>query len=277
MSDQAYGTQPGGETEGGTSPASGQDVSASQGGQPKGQEQQGSEQVITKLDLERIKSEVLEQARREAQSMTDKMGSRLDKEIQGALQLSTQAIEALESTGKTLSEQEKQAIKDRYINGAYEKAYQQERQSPPQGSAQQPAQPPAQDQGNQQASPWVWVNQEAQRMMRETGVYISPEDANKMIAGENGENRVTPYQYLQAFESLVRQRQTNTSQPQGLSPAIPSYVSGGKSPTSQTALRAAYEKERAQINAGTHPSIIRGDLTGIQRLEIAYRQKGLDI
>lgn len=274
MGEQVYGTRSGGEQEAGTSNASDQNVSTPQGGQPEGQEQKGSELQITPQYLKEMEQRIIEEATKRAQSMTDKMGSRLDKEIQTALNVATQSIELGKQAGIQYTPDQEQAIRDRAINSAYAKLNQQD-QSSPQSSAQQPA-PQPQDQGVQPNDPWGWVGQKVERIMRETGVYIPPEEANKLILGEGLDQELDPFQYVQAFESLARQRQLN-SQPQGPSAAIPSYVTGGKAPAAQSALRQAYDKEMAQIAQGTHPNIKRGQTMGIQNLQIAYREKGLDI
>jgi hypothetical protein len=270
MSEQTYGTPTGGGTEGGTSPASDDNVSNPQGSQPEGQEQKGNE-YVTKAEFMSKIDEVL----RASQSMTDKMGSRLDKEIQSALDQAKQAIDLGKQAGMKYTPEQEQAIRDRAINTAYSRLNQ-DPQSQPQNSVQQPAQQPKQDMGNPATQ---LINQEINRIMRETGVFIPPEEANALILGE-GENlrSMSPLQYVQAFEGLARQRQLN-SQPSGPNPSIPSYVTGGKAPTSQTALRQQYEKEIAQIKNGTHPTIKRGgnSVMAIQNLEISYRKRGLDI
>ena len=276
MSEEAYGTQSGDADEGGTSSVSDQEALANDESQPSQQEPQGNEQQVTPQYLKEMETRILQEATKRAQSMTDKMGSRLDKEIQSALETATNAIDLGKQAGMKYTPEQEQAIRDKAINAAYAKLNQQTQQSSPQSSAQQPA-PQPQDQGNQQGSPDVWISQEVNRIMSETGVYIPADEANKLILGENNENQVTPYQYIQAFDSLARQRQSNTRQPRGPSPAIPSFVTGGKSPTSQSALMQQYQKERAQIRNGTHPTLKRGDIPGIQRLEMAYRAKGLDV
>lgn len=211
--------------------------------------------------------------------MTDKMGSRLDKEIQSALQTATQAIELGKQSGVKYTPEQEQAIRDRAINSAYERLNQPNQQSSPQDSApqQQPTQQPKQDQGNQPDPAWVAAGQRIQRIMAETGVYIPPEEANKLILGDNPQGPADPFEYVQAFESLARQRQLNNSQPRGPNPNIPSLATGGRPPASQGALRQNFDKEMAQIRAGNHPSIKRGDIPAIQQLEISYREKGLDI
>ena len=279
MSDQAYGTRPGGEQGGGTPNASGQEVLAQKDGQSAGQEPQGNEQVVvTRKDLEawaqRIKEEAIEESTKRAQSMTDKMGSRLDKEIQGALEQATNAIELGKQAGMKYTPEQEQAIRDKAINAAYTKLNQPGQSSPQ--SSEPPVLPGQQDAGPQSANPLVWVNQEVQRIMTETGVFIPPEEANQLIVGEGGDTEISPYQYIQAFESLARQRQSNTRQPTGLNPAIPSYVQGGKSSETQTALRSQYQKEIEQIKAGTHPSIKRGETNALQQMENEYRRKGLE-
>jgi len=267
---EAYGSQPGGDNGEGTPNASGTPISGQEGSQPEGQESQANEQqYVTKQEFQSRLDEVL----RSAQSMTDKMGSRLDKEIQSALNNATQAIELGKQAGVPYTPEQEQKIRDQAINMAYNKMQtQQGQESQAPASAQQ-----AQEGGKQTYDPqWGWANQEVVRIMGETGVFIPGNEANDIILGKDRANKLTPYQYVQAFERIARQRQQNNFQPQGRNPAIPSYAQTGQAQTSKTALRQQYDRERAQIRSGEHPTIKKGDIMGIQRLEIEYRQKGLD-
>lgn len=186
MSDQAYGTQSGGGQEGGTSNASDQEISAQEDSQSEGQELQSNERYITKEELEARIGEVM----RSAQSMTDKMGSRLDKEIQSALKQANDSIELTKQAGIKYTPEQEQAIRDRAINSAYTRLNQSQESPPPVSG--QPKARPQQEQGGQQVNPGVWINQEVARIMRDTGVYIPPEEANELIVGENKD--MTPYQ-----------------------------------------------------------------------------------
>jgi len=206
--------------------------------------------------------------------MTDKMGSRLNKEIESALQDATKTIELGKKAGVPFTPEQEQAIRQNAIDTVYANMGKQEPQSQPQDSGNIQ---PKQDQGGQQNDPWGWVNGKIHQLMGETGVYITSDEANKLIIGENDPKSVDPYEYLKAFETLVRQRQQNNRQPQGLNPAIPSYATGGRSTTSKSALQDQYDKEMALIVKGQHPTITRGDQMGIQRMKNAYRAKGLDI
>jgi hypothetical protein len=273
--EETYGVPEGGEQEGGTSPASQEKVSVQEDSQPERQEPTTNEKPITQKDLEVFEQRILNEATKRAQSMTDKMGSRLDKEIQTALDEAKDIIETGKKAGVNYTPEQEQKIRDQRINEAYSKLNQPNQQSSPDPSEQSATQQ-NQETGNQQGIN-SYIGQEVNRIMSETGVYISADEANKLILGEDLENKLTPYQYIQAFESLAQQRQTNNRQPQGANSKIPSMVTGGKSPTSQSALRQSFEKEMAQIKAGKHPTIRRGNIDGIQRLEIAYRDKGLDI
>lgn len=267
MSEEAYGAPTGDAIEGGTSNVSVDNVSTQEGSQPEGQEQQGNEQVITRKDLEAWEGRILEEASKRAQSMTDKMGSRLDKEIQSALDQAKSSIDLSKAAGVQFTPEQEQAVRDKAINNAYSRLNQQ-----PDGASQPPpsANKP-QEQGNQQSSPNI-IAQEVHRIMAETGVYISANEANELIGQTS-----SPFEYIKAFEQIATQRQQNISQSQGRNPALSSYVTGGKAAQTQTALRSSYDKEIAQVKAGTHPSIIRGDTMGLQKLENSYRAKGLDI
>jgi len=262
-----YGSPGGGNAGEGTPPASPEEVSGADGSQPKTPEQLANEnQYVTQEELKSWKDDTL----RSVQSMTDKAVSRMDKEIQAAIEQANQSIQLVESTGNKLTPAQADAIRQKAINEAYAKRGSQE---PSTEDSQQETK--AADQGpNPEAA---YVQNQVQRIMNETGVYIHPEEANKLILGEKGENKMDSFQFIKAFESLAKQRQLNRSQSQGPNPNIPSMVSGGNSPAALTALRQQYDRERAQIRNGTHPQIRRGDISGIQRLEIAYRNKGLDI
>jgi len=272
MSENAYGSQSGGDGGGGTPPASDKEVSFPQGGQPEGQEPQGNEQVISPQYLKEMEQRILDEATKRAQSMTDKMGSRLDKEIQSALSDVQKSVDLAEKSGVQLTEEQKRAMRDQAINDTYSRLNEQPGGSAPQSSVQK-----QQDERVQANDPWLWVNEEVHRLMDRTGVHISPKEANELIVGENDPADVTPYNYIKAFESLIVQRQQNTNQPQGLNPAVASYVTGGRSSTSKSALQSEYDQQIALITSGKHPTIVRGDHMGLQKLKNAYRQKGLDI
>lgn len=272
MSDQVYGAQVGGDTGGGTSSTSAQDPSTQQAGQANGQEgQQSNEPAITPEYLKEMEARIIDEATRRAQSMTDKLGSRLDKEIQTALDQATNSIELAKAAGLEMTPQQEQAIKDRAINNAYSRMNQQSQQSSSPGSdPQQPA--PQPDQGNNLAM-GNFINAEVQKIMRRYDVFIPPDEANQLIGNVGG-----PYEYLQAFESIASTRQQNRlgGQPPQPGSTIPSMVPQGRAPGS-TALRDQYENELAQIRKGKHPSIKLGDEWALTQLERSYRDKGLDI
>jgi hypothetical protein len=270
MSEQVYGTQGGGGQEPGSSPASPQPVSPQPGSQPEGAELQGNE-PITKADLDRMKQEAIEEATKRAQSMTDKMGSRLDTKIEAAINDANNAIALIESAGQPLTEQQKQAIRNKKINDAYNDPGQSSSQ--PSGQQAQAA-PQTQEPGNQPKGNPI-VQQEVQRIMRETGVYISSDEANQLI-GPIGPN-MSPVQWVNSFEQLARTRANNFNQPSGSNPVIPSAAFGGSAQPTQTVLRQQYDKEVAQIAEGTHPTIKRGQQLAFQQMQSKYRQKGLDI
>ena len=259
MSEETYGTQGGGGQEDGTSPASPQPASPEPGSQPARQEPQGNEPITRKELLE-----VVEQIKREAQSMTDKMGSRLDKKIESAIIEANATIKLNEESGIQMTEQQKEALRNKKIDAAIHSSPQ------PSGQEAQPA--PAGEPGSQQqANQPINLAQEVNRIMAETGVYISAQEANELIGPVK-----TPFEYLKAFESLAEQRQLN-HQPSGPNPRVPSQVVGTRIGGSQTALRQQYDAEIAQIAAGTHPTIRRGQTLALSQMQQQYRQKGLDI
>lgn len=281
--DNAYGSGLGGGQGAGTPPASDQQVSEPAGSQPEGQEQIGNEQqVITRKDLDaliaKVKEETLDEATRRAQSMTDKLGSRVDKEIQSALNQAKQSIELIKEGGVTLTPQQEQAIRDKAINRAYMKLDQEKAGSSPEGSGSNAEPAPDQNPGNQVNPVVQMINAEVQKIMQETGVFISPQEADQFILGENGENQLTPFEYVAAFRSLAQQRQQNNMiQSRGRNPNVSSYATGGSSVPNNSVLMQQYTKEKQAIANGTHPTIKRGQTKAIQDLEISYRKKGLDI
>lgn len=266
MGDQeVYGSQLGGGDGQGSSATSDENVSEPQGSQPSPQEPTADEQPITRKDLEALKQEVL----RSTQSMTDGAVSRMDKKFQDAIARAKETIELGKQAGVQYTPQQEKAIRDRFIDQVYEQTVNDGAETPPQDSQRMPAQ---QDQGYNPVA--ALVTAEVQRIMAETGVYISGEEADKAIIGD-GSRQISPFQYIEAFKNLAKQKQQGQSG--APNPSIPSFVPGGKPTTSQAALRQRYDQELAQIRDGTHSTITRGDHYAIQKMESEYRRQGLEL
>lgn len=215
------------------------------------QEQKGNEPVTQ----EQLKS-AMEEILRKSQSMTDKLGARVDQRIKEAKERAEIAIKTIEENGITLTQEQKHAI----MRGETDKAL----------LVDEPASSEAKGQQEQGEDPISkFVNGEVRRIMSETKVYISPEEARTLI-GETD----SPYVFLRKFEELARERAGNTTPPEVRMPSI--APASGQS-LSASGLKAQYEKEIEMITSGTHPKIRRGDVDAVLRLKAEYRKRGLEI
>jgi hypothetical protein len=113
------------------------------------------------------------------------------------------------------------------------------------------------------------VNEEVQRIMTETGVYLSPEEANAMIGTVR-----SPYEFIRKFEDICAAR---TTKPQAET-RIPTLApQTGRSANGVDVLKSQYDAEIAQINTNKHPTIRRGNVQKIVELKAEYRKKGLAV
>jgi hypothetical protein len=210
----------------------------------KGAESIGNE-PITRETLEKFGEEILTKAVRQAQSLTDKMGSTLDHRIKDATSKADEAIKLAEKGGIAMTDQQKQQIRQNAVNEAI---------SQPEPTPEKPA----------AASTPDFVDAEVKRIMAESGIYISPDEAATLIG-----TGLSPFTYVEKFKQLVEAKQRNPSVRLG------TLAPGGNAVNDVSALKSAYDNEIALINAGKHPTIRRGQTARIVELKNEYRKKGL--
>jgi hypothetical protein len=207
-------------------------------------ESNGNEPV-TQAQLQSLEERIL----RKAQSHTDKLGSTLDKRIKSANDEAVKAITMLKASGISITpEQERTAIQNAVNSALIER-----------DDSPVPERKPPSD----------LVNEEVQRIMTETGVYLSPEEANAMIGTVR-----SPYEFIRKFEDICAAR---TTKPQAET-RIPTLApQTGRSATGVDVLKSQYDAEIAQINTNKHPTIRRGNVQKIVELKAEYRKKGLAV
>jgi hypothetical protein len=207
-------------------------------------ESNGNEPV-TQAQLQSLEERIL----RKAQSHTDKLGSTLDKRIKSANDEAVKAITMLKESGISITpEQERTAIQNAVNSALIER-----------DDSPVPERKPPSD----------LVNEEVQRIMTETGVYLSPEEANAMIGTVR-----SPYEFIRKFEDICASR---TTKPQAET-RIPTLApQTGRSANGVDVLKSQYDAEIAQINTNKHPTIRRGNVQKIVELKAEYRKKGLAV
>jgi hypothetical protein len=207
-------------------------------------ESNGNEPV-TQAQLQSLEERIL----RKAQSHTDKLGSTLDKRIKSANDEAVKAITMLKESGISITpEQERTAIQNAVNSALIER-----------DDSPVPERKPPSD----------LVNEEVQRIMTETGVYLSPEEANAMIGTVR-----SPYEFIRKFEDICAAR---TTKPQAET-RIPTLApQTGRSANGVDVLKSQYDAEIAQINTNKHPTIRRGNVQKIVELKAEYRKKGLAV
>jgi len=209
-------------------------------------------EVVTKAELQRIKAEIEESVLRKTQSMTDKLGSKLDVRIKTAQDEAEKAIRMLKASGVALTPEQERSISQTAVNEAL---------------TAKEASEAAQHQ-EAQSKPIDFVNGEVRKIMKRTGVYIEPDEANALIGEVD-----SPFDYVRKFEEICQSRSTRPPEESRIPTMSPS---NGKA-TSVDSLRAQYDKEISDIVHGKHPSIRRGDVMGVTRLKEEYRKKGLSV
>jgi len=210
----------------------------------KGAESIGNE-PITRETLEKFGEEILTKALRQAQSLTDKMGSTLDHRIKDATSKADEAIKLAEKGGISMTDQQKQQIRQNAVNEAI---------SQPEPAPEKPA----------AASTPDFVDAEVRRIMADTGIYISPEEAEALIG-----TGLSPFVYVEKFKQLVETKKRNPSVRLG------TLAPGGDTVNDIESLRNKYQSEIDLINAGKHPTIRRGNIGQITELKQEYMKKGL--
>ena len=219
------------------------------------QELNGNEPV-TKEQLRSVMDELEKNILRKAQSLTDKLGSTLDKRIKSAQDEAGKAIGIMKASGMTLTPEQERNISQTAVNQAI---------------AARDDSPAVPERGKQEAivEPGDFVDQEVRRIMSETGVYISEVEAQTLI----GQVR-SPYEFIREFEKICAQR---TTKPQAET-RIPTLApTAGRATQGVDVLKRQYDDEMAQINKGTHPTVRRGNIQQVVNLKNEYKKKGLNV
>jgi hypothetical protein len=253
MSEQSYyqaGAEGSGNPEGISQTISGEATSPN----AVNQELNGNEPV-TKEQLRSVMKELEDTILRKAQSHTDKLGSTLDKRIKSAQDEAAKAIGMLKASGVSLTPEQERTISQTAVNQALT------------ARDDSPAVP---ERGKQESNdPSDFVNKEVQRIMSDTGVYISPEEAQTLI----GQVR-SPYEFIRKFEDICAQRTTKTQAETRIPTLAPTT---GRANQSIDALKAQYRTEMDKIIANTHPTIRRGNVDAIEKFKQGFRDNGVPI
>ena len=216
------------------------------------QEPNGNEPV-SKAELRSMLEELKKDVIRQAQSHTDKLGSQLDKRIISATEVADKAINLAKASGVSLSPEQERTLRQTAVNEAMA-ARDDSPEVPEKGRKVEET-----DQGN-------YVQREVEKIFRRTGVYIAPEEANALIGEVD-----SPYEYLKKFEEIATDR---ANRPQAEARIATMFPAGGK-PATLDQLQRQYDQEIADIVAGKHPTIRRGNTAQIVELKQAYRKRGL--
>lgn len=216
------------------------------------QELNGNEPV-SKAELRSMLEELKKDVIRQAQSHTDKLGSQLDKRIKSATEVADKAINLAKASGVSLSPEQERTLRQTAVNEAMA------------AGDDSPAVP---DKGRKVEEPEQsnFVQREVEKIFRRTGVYVPPEEANALIGEVD-----SPYEYLKKFEEIVADR---ANRPQAEARIATMFPASGK-PAGIEQLQKQYNQEMADIIAGKHPTIRRGQTAQIVELKNAYHKKGL--
>ena len=216
------------------------------------QELNGNEPV-SKAELRSMLEELKKDVIRQAQSHTDKLGSHLDKRIKSATEVADKAINLAKASGVSLSPEQERTLRQTAVNEAM---------------AARDDSPEVPDKGRKVEEPdqGTFVQREVEKIFRRTGVYIPPEEANALIGEVD-----SPYEYLKKFEEIVTDR---ANRPQAEARIATMFPASGK-PAGIEQLQRQYDQEMADVIAGKHPTVRRGNVAQITELKNEYRKKGL--
>jgi hypothetical protein len=163
-----------------------------------------------------------EAAFRRAQGLYESGRTNFEQKVQGELASLKNFIEVAKLSGKEITPQDEQQMRQNVIARAYETA--------------QPATPPGQPQlqapeGNgDDADP---VTLAAWEMMKEVGVDIEDNDPEVRLIVDNG----TPLQFIRSVEKAIAAKQARTgatgNQPPAVQPHVPTNAGGGGAPAYQ--------------------------------------------
>jgi len=207
------------------------------------------DEVITAAKLKKI----LEAERNENKKQQDKLVTLLDKRVDKARKDNEQAIALLKANGIPLTAEQEAASMQTAIQKAIVSNSAEEL---PQGSQRvEGADPIA-----------TMVNAEVGKIMKETGVYVTPEEAREQI-----KDTESPIDFILKFRNYCQQK-ANRAEPSARIPTLAS--TGNQVPANETLLQQ-FNAEMALVLTDKHPTVTQGNVDQIVALKQAYMEKGL--
>ncbi|HOD52890.1 MAG TPA: hypothetical protein PKJ08_00045 [Candidatus Cloacimonadota bacterium] len=217
-------------------------------------------EFVTRVELENLRKEFDEKARRLAQSYSMQAEGRIDKKIKRELAEYEKGIETLKSIGKEISPEEIEKGRQNIITKAYLQ------QDQPQNQNQPVTQPAGNDQRTDtqpgRATPeTILLNNMANRILKMHGV----ED----LAKEDPEAAMVRFDDYDTFLDTFEQAVAAKAKRIGTRPEARISTMAG-SGSSTPALKQQYEKELKALPRGPNSAIAR------QQLRMKYRKLGYD-
>lgn len=214
-------------------------------------EQPAANEPITRATLEAT----LEEFARKMQSSTDKALSSVNKKVAEAQSKANETLEMMKQAGVNLSPVDEANITRKFIDQAYT--------APQSAPAPTPIEAVASPQTNDNPIA-AMVDNKINSLIAQYGVEFKPQD----IADFHTDD---PFAFIQEAEKrIVEKARTRAAT------GLPSGVPTGSAPSSQEALRQAYDAEMAQLNDGKHPTL-RGNGADVKSaLYAQYIQKGME-
>jgi hypothetical protein len=214
--------------------------------------QNGAQEFLTREEAERWKADILEQANKRTQSLTDKSESRIEKRIKEGLQSVQRQIEMNQSLGIEMTPSQIEDAKNRAIRTAYAD------ESSEQTQTQTSTNPDVQGMISQAEA--RAVDEIAEGYEKEKGVKLEDDDPEWKKFFKKG---MTKAEYLRAYDKALDEKKVRISQnPAGSNPST-----GGSA--GQSALMQEYSEKLSKLPRGNAGAIID--------LKREYRNKGLKI
>ena len=220
----------------------------------------GHSEHVTRAEIEQIKAEAIKEARRTAQSISDKAASVSRKAYQQAMD----EISQLKSDGIELTPAQEQKIRDRKLsqltsdNGGGEQQGQPQQQNIDQQTQSQAVKPP------------IWLESRINKLAQETGFGLLPTDPEVEGAGLTTQlMQSDPMSFYEKYQETLAAKaeriKTGGGQPRrGMTPG---NGTGGSGPTGLRGLEAEYKQKVQEA---------RGNARKIRDLRKEYQDKGLD-
>lgn len=238
------GQQDGGQVQPGQAVSGGNPENIQQGA---GQQEQNG--FVSRAEL----AQVLDELKRETQSLVDKNVSRVDRRVEAATRKAEETPETLKAAGMQVSPQQEQQIRTTAVNQALLTSEKPSEQGMPS---------PAQGQAGQQAHP---VDMAADAILQAHGVSLDQNDPEvKLIDG----NTTDPNVYLASITKAAAAKKARIEKGGNGAAGVPGAIGSGASSGS---LQQAYEKAIANIPRGQSGQMERS------KIRADYRKRGLDI